>query len=123
MSGPVKPPSPASGVSERRAEQRRADERRKRDRRAEHRALALLADEAQQEGGSADTPRAAPHGGATPAGAAAFSAQVMGQDGQKRGLKGGEPVLDAARRSYLGTEYAGTRDRRPRAGVVKKTEI
>jgi len=47
----------------------------------------------------------------------------MGQGGQKRGLRGGQEVLDAARSTYLGTEYSGHADRRPRAGVIRKTEI
>ena len=38
---------------------------------------------------------------------AAFNAQMMGQTGQRRGLKGGPPVLEAARASYLETEYSG----------------
>ena len=54
---------------------------------------------------------------------AAFAAHLMGQPGQKRGLRGGQEVLDAARSTYLGTEYSGTADRRPRAGLIKKTEI
>jgi len=54
---------------------------------------------------------------------AAFAAQVMGQPGQKRGLRGGQEVLDAARSTYLGTEYSGPADRRPKAGLIKKTEI
>lgn len=54
---------------------------------------------------------------------AAFAAQLMGQTGQRRGLKGGPPVLDAARSSYLGNEYSGDKDRRPPAGVVKKTDV
>ncbi len=54
--------------------------------------------------------------------AAAFAAQLIGQSGQKRGLKGGPPVLDQARSTYLGAEYSGGKDRRPPAGVVKKTE-
>ncbi len=53
----------------------------------------------------------------------AFSAQLMGQTGQKRGLKGGAPVLDAARSTYLGTEYSGSNERRPAAGGTKKTEV
>ena len=53
----------------------------------------------------------------------AFSAQLMGQTGQKRGLKGGAPVLDAARSAYLGTEYSGSRERRPPVGKAKKTDI
>ncbi|MGR4862483.1 hypothetical protein [Caulobacter sp. LARHSG274] len=54
---------------------------------------------------------------------AAFAAHLMGQSGQKRGLRGGQEVLDAARSTYLGTEYSGPADRRPRAGLLKKTEI
>jgi hypothetical protein len=54
---------------------------------------------------------------------ATFAAHVIGQSGQKRGLRGGQEVLDAARSTYLGTEYSGDSDRRPRAGVIRKTEI
>lgn len=57
------------------------------------------------------------------AGFAAFAAQVMGQPGQKRGLRGGQEVLDAARTTYLGTEYSGPADRRPKTGLLKKTNI
>ena len=64
---------------------------------------------------------------ATPAPAAAadpaFSAQLMGQSGQKRGLKGGAPVLDAARSAYLGAEYSGPNERRPPTGKAKRTEV
>ena len=56
-------------------------------------------------------------------GFATFAAQVMGQGGQKRGLRGGQEVLDSARSTYLGTEYSGEADRRPRAGLLKKTQI
>lgn len=54
---------------------------------------------------------------------ATFAAHLMGQTGQKRGLRGGQEVLDTARSTYLGTEYSGAADRRPRAGLIKKTEI
>jgi hypothetical protein len=54
---------------------------------------------------------------------ATFAAHIMGQTGQKRGLRGGQEVLDTARSTYLGTEYSGPADRRPRAGLIKKTEI
>lgn len=54
---------------------------------------------------------------------ATFAAHVMGQSGQKRGLRGGQEVLDSARTTYLGTEYSGEADRRPRTGLLKKTEI
>jgi hypothetical protein len=56
-------------------------------------------------------------------GFAAFAAHVMGQPGQKRGLRGGQEVLDNARSTYLGTEYSGDADRRPKAGLLKKTNI
>ncbi|MCK5911802.1 MAG: hypothetical protein KAG62_17830 [Caulobacter sp.] len=56
-------------------------------------------------------------------GFAAFAAHLMGQVGQKRGLRGGQEVLNAARSTYLGTEYSGPADRRPKAGLIKKTNI
>ena len=58
-----------------------------------------------------------------PAEAAVFAAQLMGQDGQKRGLRGGPEVIDKARSSYLGTEWSGPADRRPAAGRIAKTEV
>jgi len=56
-------------------------------------------------------------------GFAAFAAHLMGQVGQKKGLRGGQEVLDAARSTYLGTEYSGPADRRPKVGLLKKTNI
>ena len=56
-------------------------------------------------------------------GFATFAAHLMGQSGQKRGLRGGQEVLDSARSTYLGTEYSGEADRRPKAGLLKKTAI
>lgn len=56
-------------------------------------------------------------------GASAFEAQLFGQEGQKRGLRGGEPVLNHARSAYLGAEWSGPADRRPPKGLLKKTEI
>jgi hypothetical protein len=58
-----------------------------------------------------------------PAGPAAFAAQVMGQGGQKRGLRGGPETLDHARAAYLETEWSGPADRRPAPGGITKTEI
>lgn len=52
-----------------------------------------------------------------------FAAQMYGQTGQKRGLRGGQPVIDAARAAYLETEYSGPDDRRPPKGLLKKTAI
>ncbi|HWA62950.1 MAG TPA: hypothetical protein VG939_16330 [Caulobacteraceae bacterium] len=55
--------------------------------------------------------------------AAAFAAQLIGQDGQKRGLRGGPQTLETARSAYLGAEYSGPADRRTRKGGITKTEI
>ncbi|MCA6225985.1 MAG: hypothetical protein IM653_01670 [Phenylobacterium sp.] len=49
-------------------------------------------------------------------GAAALSAHLIGQDGAKRGLRGGPPVLDAARSAYQSTEWSGGADRRKKSG-------
>lgn len=53
----------------------------------------------------------------------AFATQMMGQSDQKRGLKGGQPVLEAARTAYLEAEHSGPRDRRPPIGRKTHTEI
>jgi hypothetical protein len=52
-----------------------------------------------------------------------YAAQLLGQDGQRRGLRGGAPVLDAARSAYLGAEYSGENDRRPLSGLIAKKAI
>lgn len=55
-------------------------------------------------------------------GPAAFAAQLLGQPGQRRGLR--QPgTVEAARSAYLETEYSGPADRRPPKGLIKKTEI
>jgi hypothetical protein len=54
---------------------------------------------------------------------APFTAQVLGQGGQKRGLRGGPETLDKARSTYLETEWSGPADRRPHPGRITKTEI
>ena len=66
--------------------------------------------------------RPQPRAAAEPA-ASAFSAHLIGQDGQKRGLRGGPETLDNARTVYVRTEYSGAFDRRARAGRTHKTEI
>jgi len=58
-----------------------------------------------------------------PGGFAGFAAQMLGQGGQKRGLRGGPEMLDKARSTYLGAEWSGPADRRPRPGRITKTEI
>ncbi len=55
--------------------------------------------------------------------AGVFTAQLFGQVGQKRGLRGGTPVLDAARAAYLGAEYSGEQDRRPTPGLLKRAVV
>ena len=52
-----------------------------------------------------------------------YAAQLLGQDGQRRGLRGGAPVLDAARSAYLDAEFSGEHDRRPSSGLIMKTAI
>ena len=55
--------------------------------------------------------------------AGAFDAHLIGQDGRRRGLKAGAPAIDAARNAYLDAEWSGTADRRPRPGIIAKTEV
>jgi len=109
---------------------RRRDERREADRRAAERRAApgpastsralvptdFPADPAAPPARPAPTPPA-------DASAAAFAAQVMGQTGQRRGLKGGPPVLDAARSTYLGRAYSGAAERRPKPGKATDTDV
>ncbi len=52
-----------------------------------------------------------------------FVAQMLGAGGQRCGLKGGMPVLQAARRAYLGTEWSGEGDRRSSQGAVALKRI
>ncbi|WEK40617.1 MAG: hypothetical protein P0Y50_03140 [Candidatus Brevundimonas colombiensis] len=104
--------------------ERREGERRERERRARAASRDLVPlDPPEPQTQTQDRPaRAAVQPAAEP-GAAAFVAQQMGQGGQKRGLRGGPPVLDAARSAYLGTEYSGAAERRPTTGKTTKTDI
>ena len=54
---------------------------------------------------------------------AAFAAQLLGQGGQKRGLRGGAETLDKARNAYMEAEWSGPADRRLRTGRITKTDI
>lgn len=45
-----------------------------------------------------------------------FNAQLMGQDGQTRGLRGGGRLIETAHKVYNRIEWSGRRDRRARAG-------
>lgn len=116
MADEVRPVGPV----QRRAD-RRSDERRAAERRAASASRALVpvdfpAEAAEPPARPAPTPPA-------DAGAAVFAAQMIGQTGQRRGLKGGPPVLDAARSAYLGAEHSGAAERRPLPGKAKDTDI
>ncbi|MBX3476928.1 MAG: hypothetical protein KF910_04935 [Brevundimonas sp.] len=99
-------------------DQRRQD-RRQGQRRAPAAGRALVPLDPPEEAAGRPASPAAPPTPADPA----FAAQLLGQSGQKRGLKGGAPVLDQARAVYLGREYSGDRERRPRAGRKTVTDI
>ena len=120
MTEGVRPIGPLEGPS---VQERREGDRRGRDRRtakaeAETPRALIPAGERVDHAASPAKPAVSPL--APPA---LFAAQVLGQKGQKRGLKGGVPVLDAARTTYLGREYSGRHDRRPSPGRARKTEI
>jgi hypothetical protein len=55
--------------------------------------------------------------------AASFAAQILGQPGQKRGLRGGEEMLNLARFTYMETEWSGRADRRLKRGRMTKTRV
>ena len=99
---------------------RRQFDRRREDRAPDHREEATPAAglPAVVEG-----PHAQEHTSPPPLdGPAAFAAQLLGQPGQRRGLR--QPgTVEAARSAYLETEYSGPADRRPPKGLIKKTEI
>lgn len=57
-----------------------------------------------------------------PPSAAVFDAQLLGQDGQKRGLRAGPLAIGSASASYSRVEWSGSKDRRARKGRFK-TEI
>ena len=104
----------------------RRDDRRERDRRAAERRAASASralvpiDFPAEPAGPPARPAPAP---ASEASAAAFAAQMLGQSGQRRGLKGGPPVLDAARSTYLGNAYSGAAERRPKPGKASDTDV
>lgn len=96
----------------RRVAERRAKERRAKERRAEGELTPTPPPPPRDR--EPKSPRQSPD---------MVAAQLMGQESQKRGLRGGKPVLDGARSAYLGTEYSGRNDRRPRKGRLTKTEV
>ena len=75
-------------------------------------------------GGAGRTDRGKPPPGTPPAeGAAALNAHLLGQKGARRGLKGGAPVLDAAKEAYEATEWSGGADRRKKSGRRARTKV
>ena len=115
MTDGVRPVGPV-GDRDRRATQRREAERRAGSSSRELVPVGKVVDEIPDP--------ASPAASTAPADpAAAFAAQMYGQTGQRKGIKGGPPVMDAARATYLGAEYSGEKDRRPPAGLIKKTEL
>ncbi len=55
--------------------------------------------------------------------AASFAAQILGQPGQKRGLRGGEETLNLARSTYMKTEWSGRADRRLQRGRMTRVRV
>jgi len=116
MADEVRPVGPVQRRADRRADDRRATERRAGSTSRALVPVGFPVDAAEPPARPAPTPPADP-------GAAVFAAQMMGQSGQRRGLKGGPPVLDAARSAYLGTEHSGAAERRPQLGKAKDTDV
>ena len=79
-----------------------------------------MADRALAEIGRPAAPRQHPPGRESDA---VFAAQLIGQEGQKRGLRAGPLHIEAARGAYNKVEWSGSRDRRARAGRKAKTEV
>jgi hypothetical protein len=53
----------------------------------------------------------------------ALAAHLIGQENQRRGLRGGPETLAKAQAAYLTAEWSGAIDRRTRRGVISKTKI
>ena len=70
-----------------------------------------------------EVPPAVAVAGASPIDAAAFDAHLMGQQGEKRGLRAGKPAIDHAQTNYNRVEWSGAKDRRARKGRIADTEI
>jgi hypothetical protein len=58
-----------------------------------------------------------------PRGYAEFAAQVIGQHGQRRGLRAGPSLLEFAREAYNRAEWSGSADRRARVGRKTREDI
>lgn len=107
---------PVDALDQRQGDQRQGDRRRRERRKtpSDPNSLVPTSVEAKPSAKPASVPSPPP---------AAFAAQVLGQPGKKRGLKGGPEVLDSARTTYLSREFSGLKDRRPSPGIRKATEV
>ncbi len=114
MTDGVRPVDPVRGRDRRDAQRRSAERRKAEASRAVIKVQEILEDH------QTDPDPARPAASLGPE--AAFAAQLIGQGGQRNGIRGGPPVMGAARSSYLGNEYSGDNDRRPPTGKAKTTE-
>ncbi|HUZ11425.1 MAG TPA: hypothetical protein VMU93_01060 [Caulobacteraceae bacterium] len=71
---------------------------------------------------SVAAPRAAPSPRGPEHPSANVEAHLLAQNAEARGLRGGPERLGAARSVYLGIEFSGPNDRRPRKGMIAKRE-
>lgn len=55
--------------------------------------------------------------------ASEFATQLIGQDGERRGLRAGPPAFDAARAAYNSVEWSGPYDRRKPRGALRRDVI
>lgn len=124
MTDGVRPIPPIAG-NERRSGDRRASQRRTPGESPASRALVPtdVEPDPAQDGPAEPAQRATLIRDVSAAPAAAFAAQLIGQGGQRTGIRGGPPVMDAARSTYLGAEYSGDKERRPPVGKTGKTEV
>jgi hypothetical protein len=110
MTSPIDPIRRTSRM--RRSERPRQDERNNASQLAEDRSVPVVIEQV-----SGPEPEQLADGAST------FSAHLMGQSGQKRGLRGGPLLIDAAQGAYKSVEYSGPAERRARLGQVTKTEV
>ena len=86
--------------------------------------------EAPESAGSANLPvpvgpsvRVTPPPAVALGGESSFDAHIMGQEGQRRGLRAGLGFVEEASRAYNRIEFSGRWDRRARAGRRAEAEI
>ena len=142
MTDRVPPVSPISGgalapavsrVGDRRGSERRSAERRAKEsakdgtkkQTSASRELVPVGKPVHHDPAGPAARKVAPKGAMTEAqaAAAAFAAQVLGQGGQRNGIKGGPALMDNARSTYLGAQYSGEEERRPAVGTNTRKEI